>query len=100
MKTPAENSPRGNRTNVSAVVVSLLAELHTHEEAVVSEAQQVKRIARRIERLMKTPPPTPVSASNDSACHRNCGNLNATKCERPDDHANEQANLIRFSKLL
>jgi len=99
MKTPAKNSQRGNRTNVSAVVVSLLAELHTHEQGVVSEAQQVKRIARRIERLMKASAHNLLSASNDSVCHRNCGDPYA-QCERPDDHANEQANLVRFSKLL
>jgi hypothetical protein len=100
MKTPAESSPRGNRTNVSAVVVSLLAELHTHKQAVRSEAQQVERIARRIERLMKASAHTLSRASNNSGCHRNCGKDPYAHCKRPNDHANEQANLFRFSKLL
>jgi hypothetical protein len=98
MKTPADSSRHRKTIDVSAGVVDLLAQLHAHEQAAVSEAHQVKRIARRIERLITTSPHGLSSAKDDSdPSHR--GDSRAP-CEPPGDRAIEQANLFRFSKLL
>ena len=93
----AESLPSGDDINVSAVVAELLIELHAREKAAMSEAQQVRRIARRIERLIRTLPYGGSPENGDSNHDGHDGDPNA---QRERNRAIERSNLVRFAKLL
>jgi hypothetical protein len=91
----AESLSGGNHIDVLAVVAELLIELHAHKKAAMSEAQQVRRIVSRIERLIRTLsyalPPDNVDSNHD-------GHDGDSHAQR--DRAIERSNLVRFAKLL
>jgi hypothetical protein len=87
----AESFSGGNHIDVLADVTELLIELHAREKAAMSEAQQVRRIVRRIERLIREFPYALSTANGDSNDDGHDGDSHA-QCER--NRAIERSNLV------